>query len=194
MSLFIHLYGSQFPLDNRRTLQVSANPELTHSQSFIHSNVTVVGFTEATGLWIIYPWPQAWQQSQLLRPKSHKGRPRSHWTPSLPVAPPRGYGVGRGVATISIRQPPTSANHTKSTLNLSKNSNLLCEHSIQPRCLRASSHFQLVCQLEAPPTGTLEPDTSSLTYNHSSEFSLLSSTFPWRSAWLSRTFITADVS
>ena len=42
MSLFIHLYGSQFPLNNRQTLQVSANPELTHSQSFIHSNVTVV--------------------------------------------------------------------------------------------------------------------------------------------------------
>lgn len=157
---FIHPYGSQFPLNNRGTLQGSANPELTHSQSCTHSHVMVWGYrgngplhnlSLTTGLTTV--------------PATHG--PQSHWPLSLPVAPPRGYSIG-GKWPVSIRQPPTPVNHTKSTLNLSKSSNLLCGHSIQPRGLRASPHFQLGCSLKGPPAETLEPNTFCPHIQHSS--------------------------
>lgn len=77
------------------------------------------------------------------------------------------YSIG-GTWPVSIRQPPAPVNHTKSTLNLSKSSNLLCAHSIQPRGLRASPHFQLGCSLKGPPAETLEPNTFCPHIQHSS--------------------------
>lgn len=195
MSLFVHLYGSEFPLSNCQTLQIDVNPEPAHSLNPFHSNIYSCGNRQ----W----WPLDQSVSDLrfdncpsysdLQPQRHQW----HWTQSCPVALPRGSGVGKEVATISIRQPPATTNHTKSTHNLSKNSKLATgtRHlATWPKCSSpVPSGFSVLSSSDR--NSRAPTPTFSLTYNHSSvthPFIALSSflSIPWLAAYHALSFLS----
>lgn len=158
MSLFVHWYGNQFSLNNCQTLRIRANPELAHSinHSFIQT-FTVVGNQRQ------WPFDQSISDhrhdNSLSYPVLELQRHQLHW-----ISIARGTGVGREVATISMRQT-TPNQHTVSV----KTANLLRKHSIQLHCLSVPPHFHWFFSPKLPLTEILEPPPPfPLTHHYSS--------------------------